>query len=69
MQFLADIDFFNSQFRNQKKLSETLCELEAAVKAYLKEARQILSVKSIEKRWKRRKDNGFCLLMSGLVFA
>ena len=58
MQFLADIDNFNSQFRNQKILSETLFEIEAAAKAYPKEARQILRVQSNAKRWKHRKDNG-----------
>ena len=31
--FLADIDIFVSQVKNQKTSGETLCELEAAAKA------------------------------------
>ena len=50
MRFLADIDIFNSPFRNQKILSETLCKIEAAARACPKEARQIQRVKSIEKK-------------------
>ena len=34
--FLADIDIFLSQLKNQKTSGETLCEIEAAAKAYAK---------------------------------
>ena len=49
MHFLADIDVFLSQLKNQKTSGETLYETEAAAKAY---------AKAVEKTRKYLKDNG-----------
>ena len=52
--FLADIDIFLSQLKNQK----TLCEIEAAAKAYATNVRQTPRDKTVEKTRKYLKDNG-----------
>ena len=69
--FLADIDLFFSQLKNQKTSGETLCEKEAAAKAYAKNVRQTPRDKAVEKTRKYLKDNGLLavLLIRGLVFA
>ena len=69
--FLADIDIFLSQLKNQKISGETLYEIEAAAKAYAKNVRQTPRDKFVEKTRKYLKDNGswLCLLIRGLVFA
>ena len=56
--FLADIDIFLSQLKNQKTSGETLCEIEAAAKAYAKNVRQTPRDKAVEKTRKYLKDNG-----------
>ena len=56
--FLADIDVFLSQLKNQKTSGETLCEIEAAAKAYAKNVRQTPGDKAVEKTRKYLKDKG-----------
>ena len=56
--FLADVDIFLSQLKNQKTSGEILCEFEAAAKAYAKNVRQMPRDKAIAKTWKYLKDNG-----------
>ena len=56
--FLADIDIFISQLKNQKPSGETLSEIEAAAKAYAKNVRQTPRDKAVEKTRKYLKDNG-----------
>ena len=56
--FLADINIFLSQLKNQKTSGETLCEIEAAAKAYAKIVRQTPRDKAVEKTRKYLKDNG-----------
>ena len=56
--FLADIDIFLSQLKNQKTSGETFCENEAAAKAFAKNVRQTSRDKAIEKTRKYLKDNG-----------
>ena len=56
--FLADIDLFLLQLKNQKTSDETLCKLEAAAKAYAKNVRQTPGDKAVEKTRKHLKDNG-----------
>ena len=56
--FLADIDIFLSQLKNQKSSGETLFEIEAAAKAYAKNVRQTPRGKAVEKTRKFLKDNG-----------
>ena len=56
--FLADKDIFLSQLKNQKTSAETLCEIEAAAKAYAKNVRQTPRDKAVEKTRKYLKDNG-----------
>ena len=71
--FLADINIFLSQLINQKTSGGTLCELEAAAKAYAKNVRQTPRDKAVEKKGKYLKDNelvavpsdkgfGFCIM-------
>ena len=71
--FLADIDIFLSQLKNQKTSGETLCEVQAAAKAYAKNLKQIPRDKAVEKTRKYLKDNellavtfdkgvGFCIM-------
>ena len=69
--FLADIDNFLSQLKNQNTSGETLCEIEAAAKAYAKNVRQTPRDKAVEKRGNISKIMGcwLCLLIRGLVFA
>ena len=69
--FLADINIFLSQLRNQKTSGETLCEIEAAAKAYAKHLRQTPRDKAVEKTRKYLKDNGLLAAPfdKGLVFA
>ena len=57
--FLADIGIFLSQLKNQKTSGETICEIEAAAKAYAKNVRQTPRDKAVEKTRKYPKDNGF----------
>ena len=52
--FLADIDIFLLQLKNKKTSGETLCEIEAAAKAYAKNVRQTPR----DKARKYLKDNG-----------
>ena len=56
--FLADIDIFLSQLKNQNTSGETLCEIEAAAKAYAKNVRQTPRDKAVEKTRNYLKDNG-----------
>ena len=56
--FLADIGIFLLQLKNQKTSGETLCEIEAAAKAYGKNVRQTPRDKAVEKTRKYLKDNG-----------
>ena len=56
--FLADINIFLSQLKNQKTAGETLCEIEAAAKAYAKNVRRTPRDKAVEKTKKYLKDNG-----------
>ena len=56
--FLADIDLFFSQLKNQKTSGETLCEKEAAAKAYAKNVRQTPRDKAVEQTRKYLKNNG-----------
>ena len=56
--FLADIDIFLSQLKNQKTSGEILCAFEAAAKAYAKNVRQMPRDKAIAKTRKYLKDNG-----------
>ena len=69
--FLADKDIFLSQLKNQKLSAETLCEIEAAAKAYVKNVRQPQETKPLKKRGNISKIMGcwLCLLIKGLVFA
>ena len=69
--FLTDIDLFLSQLKNQKTSGETLCEIEAAAKAYAKNVRQTPRDKAVQKRGNISKKMGcwLCLLIRGLVFA
>ena len=57
--FLADIDVFLSQLKNQKTSGETLCEIEAAAKAYARKVRQTSIEQVVEKTRKYLKDNEF----------
>ena len=57
-QFLADIDIFLSQMKNQKLFGETLCKIQAAAKAYAKNVRQTPRDKVVEKTSKYLKNNG-----------
>ena len=68
--FLADIDIFLSQLKNQKPSGETLCEIEAAAKAYAKNVRQTPGDKAVEKTRKYLKDNGLLVVPfdKGVVF-
>ena len=70
-QFLADIDICLSQLKNQKTSGETLCEIEAAAKAYAKNVRQTPETRPLKKRGNISKIMGcwLCLLIRGLVFA
>ena len=63
--FLADIDIFLSQLKNQKTSCETLCEIEAAAKAYSKNVRQTPRDKAVEKTRKYLKDNGLLAVPFG----
>ena len=56
--FLADIDNFLSQLKNQKTSGKTLCELEPTAKPYAKNFRQTPRDKAVEKTRKYLKDNG-----------
>ena len=47
--FLADIDIFLSQLKNQKTSGETLCEIEAAANSYAKNLGQTPRDKAVEK--------------------
>ena len=68
--FLADIDIFLSQLKNQKTSGETLCEIEAAAKAYAKKYGKPQETKPLKKRGNISKIMGcwLCLLIRGLVF-
>ena len=55
--FLADIDIFPSQLKNQKTSGETLCGIDAAAKAYAKKGKQTPRDKSVEKTRKYLKKN------------
>ena len=57
--FSADINIFLSQLKNQKTSGESLCETEAATKAYAKNVRQTSRDKPVEKTRKYLKDNEF----------
>ena len=69
--FLADIDVFLSQLKNQKTSGETLCEIEAAAKTYARKVGQTSIEQAVEKTKKYLKDNGLLAvpLIRGLVFA
>ena len=56
--FSADIDIFLSQLKNQKTSGETLCQIQAAAKAYAKNVKQTPRDKAVEKTRKYLKDNG-----------
>ena len=61
--FLADIVIFLSQLKNQKTSAKTLCEKEAAAKAYAKNVRQTPRDKAVEKTRKFIKDNGLLAVL------
>ena len=63
--FLADIDIFLSQLKNQKTFGETLCAIEAAAKAYAKNVRQTPKDKAVEKTRKYLKDKGLLAMPFG----
>ena len=55
---MADIDIFLSHSKNQKTSGETLCEKEAAAKAYAKNVKQTPIDSAVERTRKYLKDNG-----------
>ena len=69
--FLADIEIFLSQLKNQKTSGQTLCEIEATEKAYAKNIRHSHDTKPLKKRANMSKilNCSLCLLIRGLVFA
>ena len=69
--FLADIDIFLSQLKNQKTSGKTLYEIEPAAKASAKNIGQTPRDKAVEKTRKYLKDIGLLAVpfIRGLVFA
>ena len=55
---MPDIEIFLSQLKNQKTPGETLCEIEAAAKAYAKNVRQTPRDNAVKKTRNHFKDNG-----------